>query len=51
VLRVGRSILFCEAEVRREDGELVAKGSGTLMPVRAPAEPASSPSKPVQNSV
>lgn len=30
----GRSTLFCEAEVRDESGELVAKGMGTLRPVR-----------------
>jgi uncharacterized protein (TIGR00369 family) len=30
VLRGGRSILFCEAEIRDEAGELVAKSSGTF---------------------
>ncbi len=30
----GRSTLFCEAEVRDEAGALVAKGMGTLKPVR-----------------
>ena len=30
----GRSTLFCEAEVRDEAGGLVAKGMGTLKPVR-----------------
>lgn len=30
----GRSTLFCEAEVRDEAGKLVAKGMGTLKPVR-----------------
>ena len=30
----GRSTLFCEAEVRDESGELVAKGMGTLRPMR-----------------
>ena len=30
----GRSTLFCEAEVRDDDGKLVAKGMGTLRPVR-----------------
>jgi uncharacterized protein (TIGR00369 family) len=30
----GRSTLFCEAEVRDEAGTLVAKGMGTLKPLR-----------------
>jgi acyl-coenzyme A thioesterase PaaI-like protein len=30
ILRAGRSILFCEAEVRTEAGELVAKSSGVF---------------------
>ncbi len=30
----GRATLFCEAEVRDEAGELVAKAMGTLKPVR-----------------
>jgi uncharacterized protein (TIGR00369 family) len=30
VVRGGRSILFCEAEIRDEAGELVAKSSGTF---------------------
>ena len=30
----GRSTLFCEAEVRDEAGKLVARGMGTLKPVR-----------------
>ena len=30
----GRSTLFCEAEVRDEAGKLVAKGMGTLKPLR-----------------
>lgn len=30
----GRSTLFCEAEVRDDAGRLVAKGMGTLKPVR-----------------
>lgn len=30
----GRSTLFCEAEVRDEAGKLLAKGMGTLRPVR-----------------
>ena len=34
VVRPGRSILFCEAEVRDEKGELVAKASGLFKPVR-----------------
>ena len=34
VIGVGRSTLFCEAEVRDAAGELVAKGMGTLKPVR-----------------
>jgi uncharacterized protein (TIGR00369 family) len=38
VLRAGRSILFCEAEVTAEDtGELIAKGSGVFKPARAKA--------------
>ena len=40
VLRAGRSILFCEAEVRTEDGELVAKASGLFKPTsRSRADP------------
>lgn len=34
VVRAGRSIIFCEGEVRTEGGELVAKGSGIFKPVR-----------------
>jgi uncharacterized protein (TIGR00369 family) len=34
VIGGGRSTLFCEAEVRDEAGHLVAKGMGTLRPVR-----------------
>jgi uncharacterized protein (TIGR00369 family) len=34
VIGGGRSTLFCEAEVRDEAGKLVAKGMGTLKPVR-----------------
>src|SRR5512143_3659699 len=30
----GKSTLFCEAEVRDESGTLLAKGMGTLRPVR-----------------
>ena len=33
VLRAGRSIVFCEAEVRTADGGLVAKASGLFKPV------------------
>jgi uncharacterized protein (TIGR00369 family) len=40
VLRAGRSILFCEAEVTAEDtGELIAKGSGVFKAART-KEPA-----------
>ena len=34
VIGGGRSTLFCEAEVHDDDGKLVAKGMGTLKPVR-----------------
>ena len=34
VIRGGRSILFCEAEIRDEVGELVAKSSGVFKAVR-----------------
>jgi uncharacterized protein (TIGR00369 family) len=34
VIGGGRSILFCEAEVHDADGKLVAKGMGTLKPVK-----------------
>jgi len=34
VLRAGRSVIFCEGEVRTESGELVAKGSGIFKPIR-----------------
>lgn len=34
VIGGGTSTLFCEAEVRDETGKLVAKGMGTLKPVR-----------------
>jgi uncharacterized protein (TIGR00369 family) len=33
VVRAGRSIVFCEAEVRSAEGELVAKASGLFKPV------------------
>lgn len=32
VVRAGRSVVFCEAEVRDEAGELVAKASGLFKP-------------------
>jgi acyl-coenzyme A thioesterase PaaI-like protein len=35
VLRAGRSIVFCEAEVRAADGALVARASGLFKPVAA----------------
>jgi uncharacterized protein (TIGR00369 family) len=35
VVRAGRSIVFCEAEVRSAEGELVAKASGLFKPVRS----------------
>ena len=34
VLRAGKSILFCEAEVRTADGELVARSSGVFKVAR-----------------
>ena len=34
VVRAGRSIVFCEAQVLTEAGELVAKASGLFKPVR-----------------
>ena len=37
VVRGGRSILFCEAEIRDEAGALVAKSSGVFKPVRESA--------------
>jgi acyl-coenzyme A thioesterase PaaI-like protein len=37
ILRAGLSILFCEAEVRTEAGELVAKGSGVFKATRLKA--------------
>ena len=33
VIGGGRSILFCEAEVRDESGKLLARGMGTFKPV------------------
>ena len=35
VVRAGRSVVFCEGEVRTETGELVAKASGLFKPVKA----------------
>jgi uncharacterized protein (TIGR00369 family) len=37
VVRAGRSLVFCEGEVRTEAGDLVAKGSGLFKPARARA--------------
>lgn len=34
VLRAGRSVVFCEAQVRTEAGELVAKSTGLFKPAR-----------------
>jgi uncharacterized protein (TIGR00369 family) len=34
IVRAGHSVVFCEGEVRSDDGELVAKGSGLFKPVR-----------------
>lgn len=36
VVRAGRSIVFCEADVREEGGDLVAKSSGIFKPVQVP---------------
>jgi acyl-coenzyme A thioesterase PaaI-like protein len=36
VVRAGRSIVFVEAEVRDEAGELLAKSSGLFKPVGQP---------------
>jgi uncharacterized protein (TIGR00369 family) len=33
VIRSGRSVIFCEGEVKTEAGDLVAKGSGLFKPV------------------
>jgi uncharacterized protein (TIGR00369 family) len=43
VVRAGRSVIFCEGEVRAQSGELVAKGSGLFKPVRPKAEGRSGP--------
>lgn len=34
VIRAGRSIIFCEADITTGEGELVAKASGIFKPVR-----------------
>lgn len=34
VVRAGRSVVFCEAEVRDEEGGLVVKATGLMKPVR-----------------
>ena len=34
IVRAGRSVVFCEGEVRSDNGDLVAKGSGLFKPVR-----------------
>jgi uncharacterized protein (TIGR00369 family) len=39
VVRGGRSILFCEAEIRDEAGILVAKSSGVFKPTRETERP------------
>jgi uncharacterized protein (TIGR00369 family) len=39
ILRAGMSIVFCEADVRTEDGTLVAKGSGVFKPTRTTTGP------------
>ena len=40
VVRGGRSVLFCEAEIRGEDGDRVATASGLFKPARSePAPP------------
>lgn len=40
VTRAGRSLIFCEAEIRDADGELVASATGLLKPVsERPAAP------------
>ncbi len=36
VTRAGRSVLFCEAEIRAEDGTLVASATGLLKPAGEP---------------
>jgi uncharacterized protein (TIGR00369 family) len=36
VTRAGRSVIFCEAEIRDAAGELVASATGLLKPVGAP---------------
>lgn len=39
VVRAGRSIVFCEADIRTEAGELVARGTGLMKPVGAAGTP------------
>jgi acyl-coenzyme A thioesterase PaaI-like protein len=39
VVRGGRSILFCDAEIRDEAGVLVAKSSGVFKPAGERGEP------------
>jgi uncharacterized protein (TIGR00369 family) len=34
VLRAGSSVIFCQAEIRSQDGTLVATASGVFKPVR-----------------
>lgn len=44
VAKAGRSILFCEAVVtREEDGEIVARSTGIFKPVRPRGDAASAP--------
>lgn len=33
VMRAGRNIVFCEGEVRDEDGKMLARGSGVFKPI------------------
>ena len=35
VLRIGRSIIFGEADLRNEDGQLVARATGVFKPARS----------------
>ena len=41
VTRAGRSVIFCEADIRDEAGGLVAKSTGLMKPVRAEPAPQS----------
>lgn len=34
IVRAGRSVIFCEADIRNEEGELVARSTGLMKPVR-----------------